>query len=103
MSEPVEHDGRHFFIVLEHLGVEADRLGIRAVDAYGKAMPVSEFLDTVMRYILAREKECDNSRPTDEEREAIEKAISRELDCDWYGGPEPARVVTLRGMLERTK
>jgi hypothetical protein len=42
-------------------------------------------------------------RLTDEEREAIEKAISRELDCDWYGGPEPARVVTLRGMLERTK
>jgi hypothetical protein len=40
---------------------------------------------------------------TDAEREAIEKAISRELDCDWYGGPEPARVVTLRGMLERTK
>jgi len=43
----------------------------------------------------------DDMRLTDEEREAIEKAISRELDCDWYGGPEPARVVTLRGMLER--
>jgi hypothetical protein len=46
---------------------------------------------------------AERMRLTDEEREAIEKAISRELDCDWYGGPEPARVVTLRGMLERTK
>jgi hypothetical protein len=40
---------------------------------------------------------------TDEEREAIERAIGRELDAEWYGGPEPARVVTLRGLLERTK
>lgn len=40
---------------------------------------------------------------TDAEREAIEKAIGRELDAEWYGGPEPARVVTLRGLLERTK
>jgi hypothetical protein len=40
---------------------------------------------------------------TDEEREAIEKAIGRELDAEWYGGPEPGRVVALRGLLERTK
>jgi hypothetical protein len=38
---------------------------------------------------------------TDEEREAIEKAIGRELDAEWYGGPEPDRVVVLRGLLER--
>lgn len=38
---------------------------------------------------------------TDEEREAIEKAIGRELDAEWYGGPEPDRVVALRGLLER--
>jgi len=51
---------------------------------------------------LPKEKRAEHSlRLTDAEREAIEKAISRELDCDWYGGPEPARVVTLRGMLER--
>jgi len=62
MREPVEHDGRHFFTVLEHLGSEADRLGIRAVDAYGSPMPVSDFLDTVMRYILAREQEIDQLR-----------------------------------------
>ena len=42
-------------------------------------------------------------RPTDEEREAIEKAIGRELDAEWYGGKEPDRVVALRGLLERTK
>jgi hypothetical protein len=38
---------------------------------------------------------------TDAEREAIEKAIGRELDAEWYGGPEPDRVVALRGLLER--
>jgi hypothetical protein len=59
MSEPVEHDGRHFFAVLEHLGSEADRLGIRAVDSYGNPVSVSDFLDTVMQYILAREAEID--------------------------------------------
>jgi hypothetical protein len=39
---------------------------------------------------------------TDAEREAIERAISREIDAEWYGGPEPERVATLRGLLERT-
>jgi len=38
---------------------------------------------------------------TDAEREAIEKAIGRELDAEWYGGPEPDRVVVFRGLLER--
>jgi hypothetical protein len=47
--------------------------------------------------------EIERLRLTGEEREAIEKAIGRELDAEWYGGPEPARVVTLRGLLERTK
>jgi hypothetical protein len=40
---------------------------------------------------------------TDAEREAIERAIGRELDAEWYGGPEPERVTTLRGLLERMK
>jgi hypothetical protein len=40
---------------------------------------------------------------TDAEREAIEKAIGRELDAEWYGGEEPDRVVALRGLLGRTK
>jgi hypothetical protein len=38
---------------------------------------------------------------TDAEREAIEKAIGRELDAKWYGGPEPDRVITLRALLTR--
>ena len=38
---------------------------------------------------------------TDAEREAMERAISKLLDADWYGGPEPASVMTLRGLLER--
>jgi len=49
------------------------------------------------------EEQVASLRLTDAEREAIEKAISRELDSDWYGGPEPARVVALRGLLERMK
>jgi hypothetical protein len=40
-------------------------------------------------------------RLTSDEREAVEKAIGRELDAEWYGGPEPDRVVALRGLLER--
>jgi hypothetical protein len=45
--------------------------------------------------------EIEGMRLTGAEREAIEKAISRELDSGWYGGPEPARVVTLRYLLDR--
>ena len=40
---------------------------------------------------------------TDEELEAIERAIGRELDAEWYGGTEPERVTTLRTLLERTR
>ena len=69
--------------------------------------------------VLARDIHCDDGvatqciteaadaierlRFTDAEREAIEQAIGRELDAEWYGGPEPGRVVALRGLLERTK
>jgi hypothetical protein len=45
----------------------------------------------------------ERARLTDEEREAIERAIGRELDAEWYGGTEPERVTTLRTLLERTK
>jgi hypothetical protein len=38
---------------------------------------------------------------TDAERGAIEKAIGRELDAEWYGGPEPDRVITLRALLTK--
>ena len=53
---------------------------------------ITEAADAIERLLL-----------TDEEREAIEQAIGRELDAEWYGGPEPGRVVALRGLLERTK
>jgi len=49
------------------------------------------------------QEEIQRLRLTDEERGAIEKAIGRELDAEWYGGPEPDRVVALRGLLERLK
>jgi hypothetical protein len=38
---------------------------------------------------------------TDEEKEALEQAISRELDAEWYGGDEPPRVTILRKLKER--
>ena len=52
-------DSRHAFQILEQLGTEADRLGIKAVDAYGKSGPASEFLSKIIRYIEAREAEID--------------------------------------------
>lgn len=40
---------------------------------------------------------------TGAEREALEVAISREMDAEYYGGDEPPRVVLLRGLLARHK
>jgi len=45
--------------------------------------------------------ECERLRITDAEREAIDVAIGREIDAEWYGGPEPERVVTLRALQKR--
>jgi hypothetical protein len=64
-----------------------------------KPTPIGRFVDTPSYEEL--QEEIARLRLTDEEREAIEKAISRELDSDWYGGPEPSRVVALRGLLKR--
>jgi hypothetical protein len=86
-------DNRHAFQILEQLGPEADRLGIKVVDAYGQSGPVSEFLPKIIRYIEAREAEIDRLRLTDEERAALH----------WfshYGLPE-RRAAALRGLLER--
>lgn len=55
-------DNRHAFQILERLGPEADRLGIKVVDAYGNSGPVSEFLPKIVRYIEAREAEIDRLR-----------------------------------------
>lgn len=52
-------DNRHAFQVLAKLGPEADRLGIRVVDAFGQPGPVTDFLDGIVRYIEAREDESD--------------------------------------------
>lgn len=60
---------RHAFKILEELGAECDRLGVHVVDVHGEKVPASEFLDKVVRYIEARENECDALRvlPTDAE------------------------------------
>jgi len=55
---------RHAFKILEDLGAECDRLGVRVVDVHGDSVPTSEFLAKIVRYIEAREKECDALRDT---------------------------------------
>jgi hypothetical protein len=50
---------RHSFQVLEELGAECDRLGVRVVDVHGVSGPASEFLAKIARYIEYREKECE--------------------------------------------
>lgn len=57
--------------------------------------------DKLEQQLVTVAQQRDALRLTDEEREAIERAIGRELDAEWYGGPEPDRVVALRGLLER--
>ena len=92
-------DNRHAFQILEQLGPEADRLGIKVVDAYGQSGPVSEFLPKIIRYIEAREAEIDRLRITPEERAAIEGLM--------MGGCEPpeevlnAEIDAVRGLLAR--
>jgi hypothetical protein len=60
----------HAFRILEELGAECDRLGVRVVDVHGESGPASEFLTKIVRYIEARERECDRYTLTDAEREA---------------------------------
>jgi hypothetical protein len=93
LSEWRDMDNRHAFQILEQLGPEADRLGIKVVDAYGQSGPVSEFLPKIIRYIEAREAEIDRLRLTTVEREAVEVACQDLRHKD--------EVATLRGLLER--
>jgi hypothetical protein len=93
-------DNRHAFQILEQLGPEADRLGIKVVDAYGQSGPVSEFLPKIIRYIEAREAENASLRLTDAERAAIETAAK--FMAGWGGVPNNMAAATLRGLLERT-
>jgi hypothetical protein len=98
-------DSRHAFQILEQLGPEADRLGIKVVDAYGQSGPVSEFLPKIVRYIEAREAEIEllrgtvtqhcslNFTLTDEEREAVAGA------ADLLIGSKPGAI--LRNLLKR--
>jgi hypothetical protein len=49
----------------------------------------------------AHAAEVERLRLTPDEVKAIEYGISKILDHDWYGGPEPERVVALRSLLAR--
>lgn len=84
-------DNRHAFQILEQLGPEADRLGIKVVDAYGQSGPVTEFLSKIIRYIEAREAEIDRLQ----KREALWQWCA-ERTTEMYGGcyrPEYAEEV----------
>jgi hypothetical protein len=90
---------RHAFQILEQLGPEADRLGIKVVDAYGQSGPVSEFLPKIIRYIEAREAEIDRLRLTDEEREAVAYVCRNALPDGSREGDDSLH--SLRGLLKR--
>ncbi len=93
---------RHAFKILEELGAECDRLGVRVVVVDGERGSASEFLAKIVRYIEARENECDAPQPTltDAEREAVswcvEMAMSSATDC-------VDEIRTLRGLLDRMR
>ena len=65
-----------------------------AADEIERLRSLTQFQDGVIR-------SGDVACLTGAEREAIEHAISRELDAEHYGGDEPTRVVVLRGLLDR--
>jgi hypothetical protein len=94
-------DNRHAFQILGQLGPEADRLGIKVVDAYGQSGPVSEFLPKIICYIEAREAEIDRLRLTDEEREAVR--FFSKIDGPHNVPVANKRAATLRSLLERLK
>ena len=84
-------NSRHAFQILEQLGPEADRLGIKVVDVYGKSGPVAEFLAKIIHYIEAREAEIDRLQ----ERESLWQWCA-ERTTETYGGcyrPEYAEKV----------
>jgi len=92
---------RHAFQILEQLGAECDRLGVRVVDVHGERGPASEFLAKIVRYIEARERECDRHALTDAEREAVEWALEEAV---WSYNPDCGdHPDTLRGLLERLR
>jgi hypothetical protein len=98
---------RHAFQILEQLGAECDRLGVRVVDVHGESGPASEFLAKIVHYIEARERECDRPALTDAEREAVERA-RQTLDAVQDLSPtatadDAMAAATLRGLLERTR
>jgi hypothetical protein len=51
--------------------------------------------------IVRLRSEVERLRLTPEQVAAIDYSISKILDHDWYGGPEPERVVALRSLLAR--
>jgi len=92
---------RHAFRILDELGAECDRLGVRVVDVQGESGPVSEFLAKIIHYIEARERECDRPTLTDSEREAVEWALEEAV---WSYNPDCGdHPDTLRGLLERLR
>jgi len=99
---------RHAFQILEELGAECDRLGVRVVDVHGESGLASEFFATIVSYIEAREKECDRATLTDAEREAIQRAIDSQQhraaemhSRSWNAAAIDDDCDTLRGLLER--
>lgn len=94
---------RHAFTILEELGPECDRLGVRVVDVHGSAGPASEFFAKLVSYIEAREAECDRLRLTDDERTAIAWIANNDPKDGFVRRTWLTFKATLCGLLERTK
>ena len=92
---------RHAFRILEELGAECDRLGVRVVDVHGERGPPSEFLAKIVHYIEARERECARPTLTDAERFVLREVMDIYADEDDVASNEIAAVID--GLLERTK
>jgi hypothetical protein len=79
------------------------------VDVHGESGPASEFLTKIVRYIEARERECDRYTLTDAEREAVDAGVhlcehaAGEANENVNANAWAATAATLRGVLDRTK
>ena len=73
------------------------------IDARAKIERMSGYRDMAEADRLIAELAAERMRITAAERNAIERAIGRELDPEWFDALAADRVTALRGLLERLK
>jgi len=73
------------------------------IDALAEIERVSGYRDIAEADRVIAELAAERMRITAAERDAIERAIGRELDPEWFDALAADRVTALRGLLERLK